>query len=173
MQLKFSVGYLKGERGDGRCSVKGCSGERDGKEGCGELSYEPVYPPHSPSPCFYPIPQIPWIFKSLETMLLVIFHCVARFMLMGDMQICQLHISFKSGVNIEQLSKLIRLGFSKNACLFFFLISKLNYRDIPDGPVVRTLPSNAGDMGLMPGQGTKIPYDLRPKEPKHKAEAMS
>ena len=154
----------------GAALSRGCSGERDDK-GCGELSYEPVYPPHPPSPCFYPIPQIPWIFKSLGTMLPVIFHCVARFMLMGDMQICQLHISFKSGVSIEQLSKLIRLGFSKNACLFF-QISKLNYRDIPGGPVVTTLPSNAGDMGLMPGQGTKIPYDLRPKERKHKAEAM-
>ena len=155
----------------GAALSRGCSGERDGKEGCGELSYEPGYPPHPPSPCFYPIPQIPWIFKSLGTMLPVIFHCVARFMLMGDMQICQLHISFKSGVSIEQLSKLIRLGFSKNACLFF-QISKLNYRDITGGPVVTTLPSNAGDMGLMPGQGTKIPYDLRPKERKHKAEAM-
>ena len=42
--------------------------------------------------------------------------------------------------------------------MFFFQISKLNYRDIPGGPVVRTLPSNAGDMGSIPGQGTKIPH---------------
>ena len=41
---------------------------------------------------------------------------------------------------------------------FFFQISKLNYRDIPSGPVVRTLPSNAGDMGSIPGQATKIPH---------------
>jgi len=41
---------------------------------------------------------------------------------------------------------------------FFFQISKLNYRDIPGGPVVRTLPSNAGDMGSIPGQATKIPH---------------
>ena len=164
---------MKGEGGNGSCSDKGYSGERDSKEDCGELFYEPVYPSHPPSPCFYPIPQIPWIFKSLGTMLPVIFHCVARFMVMGDMQICQLHVSLKSAVNIDQLSKLTRLGFSRNACMFFFFqISKLNYRDIPAGPVVRTLPSNAGDMGSIPGQGTKISHDLRPKEPKHKAEAM-
>ena len=31
-------------------------------------------------------------------------------------------------------------------------------RDFPGGPVVKNLPSNAGDMGLIPGQGTKIPH---------------
>ena len=30
-------------------------------------------------------------------------------------------------------------------------------RDFPGGPVVKNLPSNAGDAGLIPGQGTKIP----------------
>ena len=32
------------------------------------------------------------------------------------------------------------------------------YRDFPGGPVVENLPSNAGDVGSIPGQGTKIPY---------------
>ena len=30
-------------------------------------------------------------------------------------------------------------------------------------PVVKTLPSNAGGVGLIPGLGTKIPHALRPK----------
>ena len=34
---------------------------------------------------------------------------------------------------------------------------KKNFRDFPGGPVVKNLPSNAGDVGLIPGQGTKIP----------------
>ena len=30
--------------------------------------------------------------------------------------------------------------------------------DFPGGPVVKNLPSNAEDVGLIPGQGTKIPH---------------
>ena len=36
-------------------------------------------------------------------------------------------------------------------------------RDSPGGPVVRTLPSNAGGAGLIPGRGAKIPHALPPK----------
>ena len=31
-------------------------------------------------------------------------------------------------------------------------------RDFPGGPVVKNLPSNAGNTGSIPGQGTKIPH---------------
>ena len=31
-------------------------------------------------------------------------------------------------------------------------------RDFPGGPMVKTLPSNAGDVGLIPGREAKIPY---------------
>ena len=31
-------------------------------------------------------------------------------------------------------------------------------RDFPGGPVVKNLPCNAGDVGSIPGQGTKIPH---------------
>ena len=31
-------------------------------------------------------------------------------------------------------------------------------RDFPGGPMVKNLPYNAGDMGSIPGQGTKIPH---------------
>ena len=30
--------------------------------------------------------------------------------------------------------------------------------DFPGGPVVKNLPSSAGDAGSIPGQGTKIPH---------------
>ena len=36
-------------------------------------------------------------------------------------------------------------------------------RDFPGGPVVKTSPSNAGGVGLIPGRGAKIPYASRPK----------
>ena len=32
-----------------------------------------------------------------------------------------------------------------------------SWGDFTSGPVVKNLPSNAGDAGLIPGQGTKIP----------------
>ena len=35
---------------------------------------------------------------------------------------------------------------------------KNNNRDFPGGPVVKTLPSNAGDKGSIPGQEAKIPH---------------
>ena len=31
-------------------------------------------------------------------------------------------------------------------------------RDFPGGPVVKNPPSNAGDIGSIPGWGTKIPH---------------
>ena len=40
------------------------------------------------------------------------------------------------------------------------LIAKLYNMDIPGGPMVKNLPCNAGDMGLIPGQGTKIPLAM-------------
>ena len=49
--------------------------------------------------------------------------------------------------------------------------------DFPGGPVIKNLPSNAGDVGLIPGFGTKIPHaakQLSPgtatTEPKHHNE---
>ena len=38
------------------------------------------------------------------------------------------------------------------------LVKKLNaFEDFPDGTEVKNLPCNAGDMGSIPGQGTKLP----------------
>ena len=36
-------------------------------------------------------------------------------------------------------------------------------RDFPGGPMVKTLPSNGGRAGSIPGQGAKIPHTLWPK----------
>ena len=39
---------------------------------------------------------------------------------------------------------------------------------LPGGSVVKSLPGNAGDMGLIPGQGTKIPmYCMETKTALH------
>ena len=35
--------------------------------------------------------------------------------------------------------------------------------DFPGGPVVKTLPSNAGGEGSIPGWGAKIPHASQPK----------
>ena len=35
---------------------------------------------------------------------------------------------------------------------------RIRNRDFPGGPVVKTLPSNAGGVGSIPGWGTKIPH---------------
>ena len=45
---------------------------------------------------------------------------------------------------------------------------KLHTRDFPGGPVVKTLPCNAGGAGSIPGRGAKIPHVLAAKKPKHK-----
>ena len=53
--------------------------------------------------------------------------------------------------------------------------------DFPSGPVVGTLPSNAGGEGSIPGQGAKTPHALpkhktykqrKKKKNKHKTEAI-
>ena len=46
----------------------------------------------------------------------------------------------------------IHIGKNKNTN------SKRYVWDFPGGPVVKNPPSNAGDMGLIPGRGTKIPH---------------
>ena len=44
--------------------------------------------------------------------------------------------------------------------------------DFPGSSVDKTSPSNAGVVGLIPGQGAKIPHASWPKKPKHKTEAI-
>ena len=42
--------------------------------------------------------------------------------------------------------------------------------DFPGGPAVKTLPSNAGGEGSIPGGGAQIPHASWPKKPRHKTE---
>ena len=39
-------------------------------------------------------------------------------------------------------------------------------KDFPSGIVVKNLPSNAGDVGSNPGEGTKIPHGARQQSPR-------
>ena len=55
------------------------------------------------------------------------------------------------------------------------LVKRFNGGHFPGGPVVKNPPSNAGDGGLIPGQGTKILHAVgqlspRPLEPAHCTE---
>ena len=65
----------------------------------------------------------------------------------------------------------------KKSLLMYFQNGKCG--DFPGGPVVKNLPCNAGDAGLIPGQGTKIPHALRQLslsvtsiEPKHHTKKL-
>ena len=72
------AGGLKVECGDGRCCGKGAL-RRD--------TAETYASPHLPPPCFYVTFRISWIFKAFGARFLVTFKCVARLILMGDIQI--------------------------------------------------------------------------------------
>ena len=50
---------------------------------------------------------------------------------------------------------------------------KSQNRDFPGGPVVKNPPSNAGDAGLIPGQGTKIPHAAGQLRPRAKTTELS
>ena len=41
------------------------------------------------------------------------------------------------------------------------MTSKSLSRNVPGDPVLRNLHDNAGDAGLIPGQGTKIPHEAQ------------
>ena len=43
-------------------------------------------------------------------------------------------------------------------------LNKTHRREFPDSPVVKTLPSNAGDAGSIPSPRAKIPQGLQPKK---------
>ena len=51
------------------------------------------------------------------------------------------------------LSPLKRLNRTQSVLLVWYA-----FRDFPGGPVAENLPANAGDVGLFPRLGTKIPH---------------
>ena len=59
--------------------------------------------------------------------------------------------------------KAICLCFDNTGITDLIIIKKKYFRDFPGGPVVTTLPSNAGVADLIPGQGSKIPCASQPK----------
>ena len=44
-------------------------------------------------------------------------------------------------------------------------LKEKNCQDFPGGPVVKNLPCNAGDGGLIPGRGSKIPHAAKQLSP--------
>ena len=70
----------------------------------------------------------------------------------------------KIGIKINAIGN-TRNKENKQSQRWFF--EKFN-EDFPGGPVVKTLPSNAGGAGLIPGWGAKIPHTSRPKNQKIK-----
>ena len=44
--------------------------------------------------------------------------------------------------------------------------------DFPDGPVVKTWPSNAGSVGLIPSQEAQIPHTLLPPKTQNIKKVM-
>ena len=55
----------------------------------------------------------------------------------------------KISKEIEDLDNIVNQLDQKDIC-----------RDFPGGPVVENPPSNAGEVGWIPGQGTKIPHAM-------------
>ena len=50
-------------------------------------------------------------------------------------------------------------GISFSVCMVkIIFINQSPSRAFPGGPVVKNLPSSAGDVGSIPGRGTKIPH---------------
>ena len=52
--------------------------------------------------------------------------------------------------------------------LLLLIYQDLIFRDLPDCSAVSMPPSNAGGVGLIPGQGTKIPHAASSQEKKKK-----
>ena len=44
------------------------------------------------------------------------------------------------------------------------IFQRIKVGGFPGGPMVKTLPSNVGDVGSIPFRGVKIPYALWPKK---------
>jgi len=53
----------------------------------------------------------------------------------------------------------------------FLLVQKRKYWDFSGGLVVKNPPSNVGDVGLIPGGGTKIPHAVGQLSPHSQQES--
>ena len=68
----------------------------------------------------------------------------------------------------KQLGFILNCSVKKNVINFLFTMN--HFGDFPGGPVVNNLACNAGDVGLIPGQGTKIPHACGATKPVHRNE---
>ena len=80
---------------------------------------------------------------------------------------CTLHQSSqeffkKRGLYRKKCLHFEKYFYSESICILESLSPQW---DFPGGPVVRNLPANAGDMGLIPGLGAKIPHAERQLSP--------
>ena len=64
------------------------------------------------------------------------------------------------------------LGFYPYPQMWDFRPRKTHPEDFPGSPAVKTWPPDAGGMGLIPSQQTKVPHALSPKNQNPKTEAM-
>ena len=63
----------------------------------------------------------------------------------------------KTAILTYTMASVPALLFTIIYCSFNLKKKKTDW-EFPSGPVVKNLPFNAGDTGLIPGQGTKIPH---------------
>ena len=77
----------------------------------------------------------------------------------------------------QQIMQVRRLRHSKSKNTSFLGFN--SFRDFPGGPVVKNLLCNTGDVGSMPGQGTKIAHVSKQlslptvtTEPKHHSQRI-
>ena len=63
------------------------------------------------------------------------------------------YMGLKIRCNLELMNPV-----NKNCVTSKFCLYRIYHRDFPGGPVVKNLPSNAGDVGLILDQGTKISW---------------
>ena len=70
----------------------------------------------------------------------------------------------------KQLGFILNCSVRKNVINFLF--TKNHFGDFPGGPVVNNPACHAGDVGLIPGQGTKIPHAFGTTKPMHHNEKI-
>ena len=68
--------------------------------------------------------------------------------------------------NLATVTKRVWIWKRERHVVQWFRIKNSEIGDFPSGPVVKNLPYNAGDVGSIPGQGTKIPHAVGQLNPR-------
>ena len=98
--------------------------------------------------------------KNVCSVLFIIFpYCV-----------CVLMVFFFFFLNKTSAPSGYKQNIAVKSCVFFFFflifLFKSSLWDFPQGLVVKTLSSNAGGVGSIPGSGAKIPHVSWPRKPR-------